>query len=44
MLETGAFPVEQAVGTIVPLEQASGILREWSEAPQRFTKIMVSLD
>jgi threonine dehydrogenase-like Zn-dependent dehydrogenase len=44
MLETGAFPVEQAVGTIVPLEQAPGILREWSEAPQRFTKIMVSLD
>ena len=44
MLETGAFPVEQAVGTIVPLEQAPGILQEWSEAPQRFTKIMVSLD
>jgi threonine dehydrogenase-like Zn-dependent dehydrogenase len=44
MLETGAFPVEQAVGTIVPLEQVPRILREWSEAPQRFTKIMVSLD
>jgi threonine dehydrogenase-like Zn-dependent dehydrogenase len=44
MLEAGAFPVEQAVGTIVPLEQAPGILREWSEAPQRFTKIMVNLD
>jgi threonine dehydrogenase-like Zn-dependent dehydrogenase len=44
MLESGAFPVEQAVGTIVPLEQAPGILQQWSEAPQRFTKIMVSLD
>jgi threonine dehydrogenase-like Zn-dependent dehydrogenase len=44
MLESGAFPVEEAVGTIVPLEQAPDILREWSEAPHRFTKIMVSLD
>jgi threonine dehydrogenase-like Zn-dependent dehydrogenase len=44
MLETRAFPVEQAVGMIVPLEQAPVILKEWSEAPQRFTKIMVSLD
>jgi len=44
MIEKGAFPVEQAVGTIVPLEQAPNILQQWSEAPQRFTKIMVSLD
>jgi threonine dehydrogenase-like Zn-dependent dehydrogenase len=44
MLETRAFPVDQAVGTIVPLEQAPVILKQWSEAPQRSTKIMVSLD
>jgi threonine dehydrogenase-like Zn-dependent dehydrogenase len=44
MLESGAFPVEQAVGTIVPLDQAPVILKQWSESPQRFTKIMVSLD
>jgi threonine dehydrogenase-like Zn-dependent dehydrogenase len=44
MLETRAFPVEQAVGTIVPLEQAPLILKQWSESPQHFTKIMVSLD
>jgi threonine dehydrogenase-like Zn-dependent dehydrogenase len=44
MLETGAFPVEQAVGIIVSLEEAPSILRQWSEAPERFTKIMVSLD
>ncbi len=44
MLEARAFPVEQAVGTIVPLEQAPLILKQWSESPQRFTKIMVSLD
>ena len=44
MLEAGKFPVEQAVGTIVSMEQAPGILQQWSESPQRFTKIMVSLD
>jgi threonine dehydrogenase-like Zn-dependent dehydrogenase len=44
MLESGKFPAEQAVGTIVSLEQAPSILRQWSEAPQRFTKIMVNLD
>src|SRR5579859_1156032 len=44
MLETGRFPVEQAVGTIISLEQAPVILREWSEEPHRFAKIMVSLD
>jgi threonine dehydrogenase-like Zn-dependent dehydrogenase len=44
MLENGKFPVEQAVGTIVPIEQAPSILQQWSESPQRFTKIMISLD
>jgi threonine dehydrogenase-like Zn-dependent dehydrogenase len=44
MLETGAFPVEQVVGTIISLEQAPSILQQWSEAPERFTKIMISLD
>jgi threonine dehydrogenase-like Zn-dependent dehydrogenase len=44
LLESRAFPVDQAVGTIVSLEQAPLILKQWSESPQRFTKIMVSLD
>jgi threonine dehydrogenase-like Zn-dependent dehydrogenase len=44
LLEAGEFPVEQVVGTIVSLAQAPGILQQWSEKPQRFTKIMVSLD
>jgi threonine dehydrogenase-like Zn-dependent dehydrogenase len=44
MLEAGGFPVEQAVGMIVPLDQAPTILQEWSAAPQKFTKIMISLD
>jgi threonine dehydrogenase-like Zn-dependent dehydrogenase len=44
MLEAKQFPVEEAVGSIVGLEEAPGILRAWSESPERFTKIMVSLD
>ena len=41
MLESGGFPVEDAVSAIVPPEEAPRILAEWSENPGRFTKIMV---
>jgi 2-desacetyl-2-hydroxyethyl bacteriochlorophyllide A dehydrogenase len=41
MLEAGGFPVEEAVSSVVPLEQAPDALREWSEHPSRFSKIMV---
>jgi len=41
MLEAGGFPVEEAVTSVVPLEQAPDALREWSEHPSRFSKIMV---
>jgi threonine dehydrogenase-like Zn-dependent dehydrogenase len=44
MLERGQFPVEEAVSTIVPLEEAPAVLRDWSENPSRYTKIMVTLD
>ena len=43
MLEAGSFPVEETVSAVVPMEEAAGLLREWSEAPQRFTKIMVQV-
>jgi threonine dehydrogenase-like Zn-dependent dehydrogenase len=43
MLEEHRFPVDDAVTSIVPLEQAPEILREWSEHPSRFTKIMVNV-
>ena len=43
LLEARAFPVDDAVGLIVPLEDAPQILRSWSEEPARFKKIMVSL-
>lgn len=44
MLEASQFPVEEAVGPIISLEDAPDMLRAWSENPARFTKIMVRLD
>lgn len=42
MLEQKRFPVAEAVSAVVAMEQAPEILREWSEHPERFTKIMVA--
>src|SRR5208282_4945409 len=44
MLEGGKFPVNDAVGTIVTLDEVPGILEAWSANPTKFTKIMVRLD
>jgi threonine dehydrogenase-like Zn-dependent dehydrogenase len=44
MLEEHRFPVDDAVSSIVPIEEAPDVLRAWSDTPSRFTKIMVSLD
>jgi threonine dehydrogenase-like Zn-dependent dehydrogenase len=44
LLEGRKFPVEQFVSLVVPLHEAAGALRSWSENPSRFTKILVSLD
>jgi threonine dehydrogenase-like Zn-dependent dehydrogenase len=43
MLEAGRFPVEDTVSAVVPMEEAAGMLREWSDAPGRFTKIVVEI-
>ncbi len=43
MLEAGRFPVEDAVSAIVAMEDAAQMLGEWSEAPGKFTKIMVEV-
>jgi threonine dehydrogenase-like Zn-dependent dehydrogenase len=43
MLESGGFPVEDAVSAVVPMEDASRVLKEWSDNPTRFTKIMVQV-
>ncbi|MEO6911948.1 MAG: zinc-binding alcohol dehydrogenase family protein [Edaphobacter sp.] len=43
MLEAKRFPVEDTVSAIVPMEDAARMLGEWSEAPGKFTKIMVEI-
>jgi threonine dehydrogenase-like Zn-dependent dehydrogenase len=44
MLEEHRFPVDEAVSAIVSLQQAPAILKEWSENPNEFSKIMVRFD
>lgn len=43
LLEAGRFPVEDAVSAVIPMEDAARILGEWSDAPGKFTKIMVEI-
>jgi threonine dehydrogenase-like Zn-dependent dehydrogenase len=44
MLEAQKFPVAEAVSMSVPLEETPDVLRNWSENPAKFSKIMVNLD
>jgi threonine dehydrogenase-like Zn-dependent dehydrogenase len=44
MLEEHRFPVDDAVSSIVTLEEAPEALRSWSDDPSRVRKIMVRLD
>jgi len=44
MLEAKRFPVEDTISAIVPIEDVARLLREWSDTPQRFTKIMVQIN
>ena len=44
LLEAGKFPVNEAVGQIVPLEEGPDVFRSWSEKPSQFKKILISLD
>lgn len=43
MLEAGRFPVDAAVSTMIGMEEVPGILKQWSEAPAAFRKIMVEV-
>lgn len=43
MLEAKRFPVSDAISAIVPMEEAPEMLRQWSESPNKFTKIMVRI-
>lgn len=44
MLQEKKFPASDAVGSVVPLDEAPDILDSWSANPAKFTKIMVQLD
>jgi threonine dehydrogenase-like Zn-dependent dehydrogenase len=44
MLEQKRFPVDSAISTIVPLENAPDVLAAWDANPERYTKIIVSCD
>lgn len=43
LLGSGKFPVDSAISRVVPLEGAAAALREWSEQPSSFSKIMVQV-
>ena len=43
MLEAKRFPVADTVSAIVPMGDAARMLGEWSDAPGKFTKIMVEI-
>lgn len=44
MLEQKRFPVEAAISAVTPLEEAPRIFETWSADPNRFTKIMITMD
>ncbi|MGI8960768.1 MAG: zinc-binding alcohol dehydrogenase family protein [Bryobacteraceae bacterium] len=44
VLSKGRFPVEAAISVTVALESAGDALRDWSESPRSFTKILVDMD
>jgi threonine dehydrogenase-like Zn-dependent dehydrogenase len=43
MLEEKRFPVADAISVVAPIEEAPDLLRQWSEDPARFTKIMIQV-
>lgn len=43
-LARGDFPVDAAISATVALESAGEALREWSESPERFTKVLVDMN
>ena len=44
MLEAKRFPVDEAVSSIISLDQVPDALNEWSREPARVKKILVDLD
>jgi threonine dehydrogenase-like Zn-dependent dehydrogenase len=44
MLEQCRFPVEDAISTIVPIEEAPEIFQTWCDNPAQFSKIVISME
>jgi hypothetical protein len=44
MLAKRNFPVAATISATVPLAEAGGMLRNWSESPQAYSKILVEMD
>ncbi len=43
MLEEHRFPVDAVISAVVPIEETPQILRQWSDNPTAYTKIMVQV-
>ena len=43
MLQNGQFPVEATISATVPLAKAGEALKNWSDSPQAFSKILVEM-
>lgn len=44
LLRNRRFPVEETISRTVPMAEAGEALKQWADAPQAFTKILVDLD
>lgn len=44
MLEMHKFPVEDAISSVVSLDEGPGMFRAWSENPAHFSKIVIAMD
>ncbi|HZS55833.1 MAG TPA: zinc-binding alcohol dehydrogenase family protein [Bryobacteraceae bacterium] len=44
LLRKKQFPVEETISRTVPMSEAGEALKNWCDAPQAFTKILVDLD
>jgi threonine dehydrogenase-like Zn-dependent dehydrogenase len=43
MLQEGRFPVRETISVVAPMEEGPELLRQWSENPAKFTKILLEV-
>lgn len=44
MLESGRFPVDEAITAVISLDEAPSMLAQWAAHPSAFTKIMIDMN